>query len=86
MSGGLHPCPKYEQVVADDCWPIKLSTGLGVDVADELADESGPLTPPVALTSEAGPLPFAQCGVIGLSSVEAAVVAAAVPRLAAETT
>jgi hypothetical protein len=31
MSGGLQPAPtKYEQVVADACWPMKLAVGEGV--------------------------------------------------------
>jgi hypothetical protein len=28
MSGGLQPGPKYEQVVAEDCWPMKLALAL----------------------------------------------------------
>src|SRR5258705_4122542 len=28
MSGGLQPGPKYEQVVAEDCWPLKLALAL----------------------------------------------------------
>jgi hypothetical protein len=31
MSGGLQPDPtKYEHVVADACWPVKLALGDGV--------------------------------------------------------
>jgi len=65
--------------VADDCCPMKLAAGLGVADVDGPDAEPFPLTPPDALTSELGPLPLAQCGAIGLSSVEADAVAAALP-------
>jgi hypothetical protein len=36
MSGGLQPEPtKYEHVVADDCWPMKLALGDGVPVLSD---------------------------------------------------
>ena len=37
MSGGLQPGPKYEQVVADDCWPMKLALALVPPSPDWLA-------------------------------------------------
>ena len=86
MSGGLQPCPKYEHVVADDCCPIKLSAGLGVPVVGEPEVELPPLTPPVAPTSDAGPLPFAQRVASWPSSVDAVGLAPLAPRLVGETT
>lgn len=65
--------------MADDCCPMKLAVGLGVADVDEPDAGLLPLTPPDALTSELGPLPLAQCGAIGLSSVEADAVAPAAP-------
>lgn len=63
---------------------MKLALALGVLVVDDTEAEPDPLTPPVALTSEAGPLPFAQCGARSVCSIEAD--ATTGPRAAAETT
>jgi hypothetical protein len=45
MSGGLQPWPKYEQVVAEDCWPMKLALGEGVVVVVAFDPEFAPFTP-----------------------------------------
>ncbi len=50
---------------------MKLALGLGVAVVDAAEPEPPPLTPPVALTMEPGPLPFGHIGASGLSSTDA---------------
>ena len=70
--------------MADDCSPIKLEVVAGVAVVAEAEDDPAPLTPPAALTSEFGPLPFGHLGASGLSSTAADATAA--PRFAAVTT
>ena len=79
MSGGLHPWPKYEQVVADDCWPMKLEVVMGVAAATVPEPELLPLTPPVLPTRLAGPLPFGQSAASLFSSVEAEAACLVVP-------
>lgn len=61
MSGGLQPWPKYEQVVAEPCWPMKLSLGGGVAVLETPVPEP-PFTPPELLMTLAGPLPLGHFG------------------------
>lgn len=59
---------------------MKLELVLGVVVVVELDAEPFPVTPPLAPTSDAGPLPFAQRGARSVSSIEAEAIAG--PRLA----
>src|SRR5258708_18540178 len=50
MSGGLHPCAKYEHVVAEDCCPMKLEPVAGVD------GETWPLATVLLLFTPAPPM------------------------------
>ena len=69
MSGGLQPDPtKYEQVVAEDCWPMKLALAEGVPALLCVSDAALLLvTPPLTVRLVRLRLPFGE-SVIDLSS------------------
>jgi hypothetical protein len=79
MSGGLHPWAKYEHVVAEPCWPMKLDVvpGVNVDVADD--PELFAFTPAVAFLTLAAPCPFGHRTASGLSSIDVDAVAGEPP-------
>jgi hypothetical protein len=88
MSGGLHPEPtKYEHVVAEACWPMKLALSEGVPTLLCVSDaEPLPVTPPLTVRLVRLRLPFGD-SVIDLSSEDLDVDAdGAAPRALGVTT
>jgi hypothetical protein len=87
MSGGLQPDPtKYEHVVADDCWPMKLALGEGVPALVCVSDtELLLVTPPPTVRLVRLRLPFGE-SVIDLSSEVDDFDAGAAPRSRGVTT
>jgi hypothetical protein len=74
MSGGLQPGPKYEQVVAEPCWPMKLALGEEVLVLSDRWVSGTELllfTPDVAFLLARLRSPFGERVIDRLSSADA---------------
>jgi hypothetical protein len=87
MSGGLQPDPtKYEHVIAEACWPMKLALGDGVPALPSVSDtELLVVTPPPTVRLVRLRLPFGE-SVIDLSSEVDDFDAGAAPRSRGVTT